>query len=1075
MKNAFSINIIFLLLTIIGLALLPRLTVQLQPNRTGESLHVTYQWPGMGADVLEKEVTSPIEGTLSSIRGIQKITSSSRKGSGRVDLTFKEGTDMDVARFEVSSLMRSLHSELPEGVSLPRVTYNRGGEDDAPLLMVYTINGEGSPVELQDYASQQIVPHLSRVEGIESVQATGAPTMEWEISYNKERLNNLGIKLNDLREAILTHIDQRELGTANIEKNNRTKSINLTLSGREGDSIRWDKIVVTTQNHRILHLTDVATVRLQEAKATSYYRVNGLSSIYVVIHSAKGANQMKLAKAIHQNVERLSLNFPPNFSMMPTYDASQYIREEVTKITTRTLLAIIILLIFVLLVSRQWRYLLIISLSLFANLSIAVIFYYLFHIEIHLYSLAGITVSLGMIIDNTIVMTDHLRHTGNRRAFLAILAATLTTMGALTIIFFLKKEQQLNLIDFAIVLIVNLSVSLAIALFFVPALMNRLPLKVHKTQQLIRRKRRVVRWNNRYEKFISFGLRRRRAFLLLFILGFGLPVFLLPDKIKSNDDNPKWYVSLYNKTLGNDTYVNTYKPWINRLLGGSWYWFTNYFASGRMDWGDQQTKLYVRAQMPDGSTIEQLNNVFIDFENFIAGFKEVQHFTSAIYGIDNASIEISFTKEAEHSSFPHILKQQLIEKATQTGGVDFSIYGVGLGFSNATNEGIKNNHLQFRGYNYDLMLEIARQFKDSLLTNPRIQEVVLQSSSSYWMQKPRYEFVMDLDEEKLSNSASSLRNVYYNLIHHSPQAMKAGYITGNQGAIPIRIREENHNKASVWQFNNKLLPSETAFFRLKDAGTLVKERTGNVIKKENQEYRLNMEYDFIGPYELNKRVRERWLEKIKSQLPVGFTIVDQSTFRRWNREEKGQYWLLLIILAIIFMLCAILFESLRQPLIVIAAIPVSFIGLFLTFSIFKIDFDQGGYAAMILLAGLTVNAALYIINDFNNLMQKNNPIKRFLKAFNHKIIPILLTTLSTILGLLPFLLGGKNEGFWFSLAAGAIGGLIFSIIGVVVLMPLLQLSKNSPGLQNSEMLDTKNRQPNTEPHEIEDNNEKPKT
>ena len=537
MKNAFSINIIFLLLTIIGLTLLPQLPVQLQPNRAGESVHVSYYWAGMGADVLEKEVTSPIEGTLSSIRGIEKITSSSRKGSGSINLTFKDGTDMDVARFEVSSLMRTLHNELPDGVSLPRVTYNNSGQDDAPLMMIYTINGEGSRTELQHYATQQIVPIISRLEGIESVNTSGAPSMEWEVKYNKERLNNFGLTMNNLREAILSHTDKRELGASFIENDNHKTSMQLTLSGSERDSLHWDKVVVANQNNRLLYLTDVASVKLQEARASSYFRVNGLNTIYLVIHSAKGANQLQLGEEIRNSVDQLSHSFPTNFSMLVNYDASEHINEEVTKITSRALLAIIILLVFVLVISRRWRYLLIISLSLMANLSIAVIFYYLLDIEIHLYSLAGITVSLGMIIDNTIVMTDHLRHTGNRRAFLAILAATLTTMGALTIIFFLKKEQQLNLVDFAIVLLVNLSVSLAIALFFVPALMARLPLKPKKSRRIIRRKRRVVRWNNRYEHFINFGMRWRWAFILLFILGFGLPVFLLPDKIEPEKES----------------------------------------------------------------------------------------------------------------------------------------------------------------------------------------------------------------------------------------------------------------------------------------------------------------------------------------------------------------------------------------------------------------------------------------------------------------------------------------------------------------------------------------------------------
>ncbi|MFW6042989.1 MAG: efflux RND transporter permease subunit [Marinilabiliaceae bacterium] len=1050
MKNTFSINIIFLLLSIAGLALLPQLPVQLQPNREGETVHVNYEWHGMGADVLEKEVTSPIEGTLSSIRGVKKITSTSRKGRGHVELTFKEGTDMDVARFEVSSLMRSLHNELPAGVQLPRVTYNSDGEEDAPLMMIYTINGEGSATSLKKYVSRHIVPVISNLKGIERAQATGAPELEWEVQYNKEHLNNAGFSPDHLKEAIQDHLDRKEMGVSFREQGDRRKPLQLALSGGKKDSLEWDNVVVAKQNDRLVHLTDLASPNLQEARGDSYFRVNGLNTVYLVIHSARGANQLKLGEKIRTEVSKLEQSFPSNFSMLVNYDASEHIRKEVTRITSRAILAVVILLLFVLLISRRSRYLLIITLSLAANLCIAVLFYYMLDIEIHLYSLAGITVSLGIIIDNTIVMTDHIRHSGNRRAFLAILAATLTTMGAMTVIFFLKKEQQLNLIDFAIVMLINLSVSLAVALFFIPSLLDKLPLKKTTTAGSIKRKRRVARWTSRYQRFINFGHKWRWAFITVFILGFGLPVFLLPDQIETdNDEEPAWYVSVYNQTLGNETFVADWKPWFNKILGGSWYYFSNYFSSREMNWDDQKTKLYARAQMPDGSTIEQMNKVFRDFENFLSQFDKVDMFTSSIHSIDNASIEITFTPEAETGTFPHVLKQKLIQKANQTGGIDFSIYGVGRGFSNATHDGRKNNHLQYRGYNFDLMLEIARQYKDSLRTNERIQDVVLQTSDNSWQTKPRYEFVMDLNERALARAGSSLREVYNNLDHYSPQAMRAGNVPGDQGAVPVRLREENHDKTTVWAFNNNLLASENSHFRLKDVATITKERSDNVIRKEDQEYRLNVQYDFIGPYELNKRVRERWLDKINEQLPLGFSVVDRSGFQEWQMEEESQYWLLLIIVGIIFVLCSVLFESVRQPLIVIAAIPVSFIGLFLTFAIFKINFDQGGYAAMILLSGLTVNATLYIINDFNNLSHIKDPVKRFLKAFNHKIVPVLLTTISTILGLMPFLIDGKNEEFWFSLAAGAIGGLVFSIIAVVVLMPLIQLPKRQKSVSSS--------------------------
>ncbi|MGQ1947707.1 efflux RND transporter permease subunit [Geofilum sp. OHC36d9] len=1041
MKNSFSINIIFLLLTIIGIVLIPRLPVQLQPQQQGNTIYINCNWDGMGAEVVEKEITSPIEGALSALRGVHKITSESREGSGRVSVSFKKGVDMDAARFEASSLMRSLHSRLPEGVELPRVSYGRGGGEDTPRLLIYTVNGEGSSYSLKQYVDRHIIPRISHISEISNVYSYGASGLEWELEYDKNALHRYGLNVRDLQSALRDNLNSKELGMTSVEEGRETRTINLTYSGLPSDSINWSEFIVGNFNNRIITLTDVATPRLKESLPQSYYRVNGLSSIYLVIHSAKGANQVDLAARIKSIFKELQAGFPPNFSLLVNYDASEEINKEVNKITFRSLLAIIILLLFVLFISRKWRYLLIIALSLFANLTIAIIFYYFLKIEIHIYSLAGITVSLGMIIDNTIVMADHIRHSGNKKAFLAILAATLTTMGAMVIIFFLKENQRLNLVDFAIVMLVNLSVSLAVALFLVPALLDRLPIKFSLKKGEIHRKRRVVRFTHYYSRFLQFSFRHKWLFVVIIVWGFGLPVFFLPDNLepKNEKEDLKWYHEVYNKTLGNSTYVAEVKPWVNRILGGSWYWFSNYFSSDNMNWDASGTRLYARGTMPDGSTIHQMNEVFIKLENFLAQFDEIKLFTSQIYNADNASLEISFIPEEENGAFPHILKNQLINQVSQIGSADFSVYGVGHGFSNATYDGYRNNRIELRGFNYDLMLEIASVFKDTLLTNTRIQEVIVQTGSS-WRGKPRYGFVMGLNPNRLEEVGASFSDVYNELLFQSPRETRAGYLAESEGMIPVILREKGAGTATVWDMHNDILNSKTASFRLKDVGFLKRERTGDMIRKENQEYLLMVEYDFIGPYQLNVRVREGFMERLKKQLPVGFSAHDQSSWGRWRKDEKSQYWLLLIVAVIVFILCAILFESLRQPLAVIASIPVSFIGLFLTFSIFKINFDQGGYAAMVLLSGLTVNATLYIINDYNILRKRyprQSTIALFLKAYNHKIIPIILTTLSTILGLLPFLIAGKDEGFWFSLSAGATGGLIFSLLTVVVWLPLI--------------------------------------
>jgi multidrug efflux pump subunit AcrB len=160
----------------------------------------------------------------------------------------------------------------------------------------------------------------------------------------------------------------------------------------------------------------------------------------------------------------------------------------------------------------------------------------------------------------------------------------------------------------------------------------------------------------------------------------------------------------------------------------------------------------------------------------------------------------------------------------------------------------------------------------------------------------------------------------------------------------------------------------------------------------------------------------------------------------WSQQDKNQYWLLLLIAVMIFFICAVLFESLLQPFAVILTIPISYIGIFLTFYLFGLNFDQGGFAALVLLSGITVNAAIYILNDFNILRKQNSgrnltDMRLYFKAFNYKIIPILLTIVSTVLGFVPFLIGVKQP-FWFTLSAGTIGGLFFSLIGIVFYLPM---------------------------------------
>ncbi|MDE5636159.1 MAG: efflux RND transporter permease subunit, partial [Muribaculaceae bacterium] len=188
-------------------------------------------------------------------------------------------------------------------------------------------------------------------------------------------------------------------------------------------------------------------------------------------------------------------------------------------------------------------------------------------------------------------------------------------------------------------------------------------------------------------------------------------------------------------------------------------------------------------------------------------------------------------------------------------------------------------------------------------------------------------------------------------------------------------------------------------------------------------------------------------------MPMGYKASrDRNSWYMSN--DQSNYLLLLLVMAIIFFISAILFNSLRQPLAIIFIIPISFIGVFSAFYLFELKFDNGGFASFILLCGLTVNAAIYILNEYNNLRRLRPAmpaLNAYVTAFRRKIIPILLTVLSTALGFIPFIIGTGRESFWFPLATGTIGGLLMSLLGLLIYLPLLSLKKQRKRKSASEL------------------------
>lgn len=1045
--SPFTLIVAFVCLSLVGLALLPLLPVKLSPSRTLPGLTVSFTMPGHSSRVIEAEVTSRLEAMLTRVKGVKQVNSTSDNGSGSITLEMDKHADMDATRFEVSTLIRQTWSQLPEGVSYPQIYASRSDYNASRPFMTYTLNAPATPMLIQRYAEEHIKPVLGQLKGIYKVELTGATPMEWRLEYDHIQLTQLGITLSDIQSAIAGQYEKEFLGICSIEKGaGETEWIRLVRSstGKETE-FHPEEIRLKTKQGTLVGLEKLIKVIHVEAEPTSYYRINGLNSIYLNLTADETANQLELSKQVKQALWNLEQQMPSGYEVHIGYDATEHIQKELDKIYFRSGLTVLILLVLVALMTWSFRYLLLIITSLTVNLAVAFIFYYALGLEMQLYSLAGITISLNLVIDNTIVMVDHIRRRHNLEAFVSLLAATLTTVGALAIIFFLDDKLRLDLQDFAAVVMINLLVSLLVALLFVPAMIQKIGWggmkKKDKNKARFQVKRLTVWFSRLYLGLIGWFCRYRVTACLLLVLAFGLPVFLLPAKMEGEGQ----FAAYYNKVFGSSTYKEKMKPIVDKVLGGSLRLFVDKVYTGSyFNREEGETVLSIYASLPNGSTLEQMNTLVKKMESYLSEFKEIRQFQTSIYSARRASIRIYFTKEHQHSGFPYTLKANVISRALQLGGGHWEVYGLqDQGFSNSVRESAGSFRVKMYGYNYDELAYWGERLKERLLTHRRINEVTVHSEFS-WYKDDYSEFYLDLDKHRLAKENMTGMQLFTALRSVFGRNIPCAHIVYDGQLETLRLTSRQSEAYDVWSLANLPFEINGNAYKLSDFATVQKGLSPQKVAKENQQYRLCLQYEYIGSSVQGRKLLQKDLEEFNAGLPMGYTAEDAEESWSWEKRDNKQYALLLIVIAIIFFMTSILFNSLKQPLAIIFVIPISYIGVFLTFYLFGLNFDQGGFASFVLLCGITVNASIYLLNEYNDVRRRFPrlvPVRAFVKAWNAKIIPIFLTVVSTIAGFIPFMVGTGKEAFWFPLAAGTTGGLVMSVMGIFVFLPIFTLGK----------------------------------
>ncbi len=1028
----FRVLIAFVVLAILGFATVPLLSVDLNPREREPVFTISFGIPQSSPEVIEKLGTSPLEGVMSQLTELKKITSVSNYDRGSITLRFDKKADMELKKFEVLALIRQVYPKMDERLSYPIVTQSAESRDDfkTPIL-TYSINGPFASFEIKKIAEDVIKPALTRFSEVEEVQIRGANDLQVYVTFDAQKMQSFGITKATLSQQISKSFGQKFPGTV---FNSEGKTLFVTLDAKLHALEQLENLIVRNTAQLEVRVKDLASVTLEEAEPTTFYRINGNNSVTFTVYNRDGVNKVLLAKSLKASVESAKANLPPGFEIRLENDDTEFLEKELNKIYQRSGLSILILIAFIFLINRNWKYLSILFLGILVNLSLTAMVLYFLQIDIHLYSIAGLTISFGLVVDNAIVMVDHLHKHRNRKVFLALLAASLTTVAALLMVLLLPEEDRKNLTEFSIVVSVMLGVSLLVALFFTPAFYELLFKESAKKGRKLTfpQLRKRAFWMNRYESGIAFTARYRKSFLCLILLLFGTPIFFLPAKWEGQE----WY----NKTVGNTFYQEEIRPYVDKALGGTLRMFVRGVYEKSVYREPEKTRLYVSARLPFGNTLQQMDFIMREFEEYLKGVDGIDQFVTYVMSGQQAQITITFDEAHENGALPYQLKGKLSVKSTDWSGAAWNIYGVGQGFyTGGSSDQIPSFRVEMKGYNFDELERQSGFLAEKLLKHKRIQTVNTNERLSYNEQKTQ-EYVLRLDQNQIALGGTNQYEVLNTLQDMSKPQMPTGYLTLADQNYGLLIREKKAEGFSKFDLEQKgLISGKDRILKISDFGTLNLETTTNALHKEDRQYIRVVSFEYMGSAKFGNEYLEEVLKEMKTQMPIGYEAKKQEW--TWGTEQaKRQYGLLGLLIVGIFFICTILFENFRQPFYIIFLIPISFIGVFLIFAVGGFNFDRGGFAAFVMLGGLAVNAGIFILNDLNNF-HSGTFGRNILKAVAGKAIPILLTVLSTCFGLVPFIIEGQNEIFWFSLAIGTIGGLVFSLVGVFWILPVMMWRK----------------------------------
>jgi HAE1 family hydrophobic/amphiphilic exporter-1 len=1005
---------------LLGVAAWRNIPIELLPDTRLPRLTVSGSWRGASPETVEAFLTSPLESAIQQVRGVRKIVSESYEqngvGTADIQVEFARGTDMDFARLDLSERIAALEEELPPGADRVRVQQyvpEEFRDQNRPFLR-YTFTGPYTLEALRRHVDDVVAPALGQVDGVGMVRVFGGRARRLVVELDEQKLASLKLDPWTVRRRIQELDLVREAGVVRQGDTERT----ITIVNRPGSAEDVRRAVIMAVAGTPVTVGDIARVHDAFEEARTYSRIDGRPAVTFMVTKEVGANTVKAADGVKARLAQIERLNPYGTRFILEDDESEEIRKQLTDLRTRALFSAGVIFLVLLAFLRSARSAALVFATIAFSVLIALNLIYFGGLTLNLLTLMGLAMGFGLIVDNAIVVLENVyrrwqrgdgprdaAEAGAREVVLPILASTATTLIVFVPFVYLQGELRVFYVPLAIVVGLTLLASLFVAFTFIPALAAR-----------------VLR------------LRGRR----------GRSEVSAPGDAGGAAPRPlrrPFYVRFYADVVGFTVRHPAFAVFVTAaIFGGSYYLFDKYVTTWTIwggGWGNR-TYIQVFINLPRGSNLERTDQLVSFFEERIAEIPEVERYTAEV-SENRGTIEITFPDSLENTQVPVAIKERMYAYSHSFTGAEVRVYGFGPSFYGG-GSGPPQYAITVLGYNYERVRDIAEDLGTRLSRLSRVTDVDTNASSRRFVRDKASEYVVTVHRDRLARHAMTVEDLVNRLAAAVAGNARLGYLKLGGEEVQYQVKLEGAEEMDILALTETLVDTpDGQRIRLGEVISVEPKEILARIRRENQQYERTVAYEFRGPQRLGDMVNDRVIEA--TQVPPGYTVKKGDTGWWIDREQQGQIWMVIAIsLLLIYMVTAAVFESLLQPLCVLFTVPLALIGVYLIFFYTEASFTREAYIGVIMMFGIVVNNAILLVDHINGVRRREPHLPMadaIVQGTLGRVRPILMTTTTTVLGLLPLVLFGQGAGsrIWDALALVLIGGLLSSTLFVLTLTP----------------------------------------